>query len=223
MLLFELVGREDDIRLSPDCWAARFCLELTQLPFYSKLLHYNEIASIENGRFTTLPVLQVGDIYYDDATDIAKFVQMRFPEIPIYPPSRKNEVEEWVAKIASLRKPLQKISLLGLSKYVHPDDKEYFRQSHEARLGTTLEEFDAKTKGKRELELLVKDFHPQLKNHEYLGGDRPYFADFLLLGMFLWAKVGCSEDYLPPGDPLQKWFKMVKVFFPSSQGIAKQL
>jgi glutathione S-transferase len=99
-----------------------------------------------------------------------------------------------------------RFTVLDIWRHVHDKDKEYFRQSREKRIGTTLEAFTAdraeRLEGfRRDLAPLRQVFQAQ----PFLGGERPLYADYIVFGAFQWARCVSEFQLLKSDDPVAQW------------------
>ncbi len=53
----------------------------------------------------------------------------------------------------------------------------------------------------------LQPLRQSLKSAPYLAGDRPMYADYIVLGAFLWAKAVIGFPLLAAGDAVQTWLQ----------------
>lgn len=101
---------------------------------------------------------------------------------------------------------IMRIIVLDLFQHLHENDKSYFRESREQRFGTTLEAFAASD------ETTINTFRAGLTplrqvltRQPYLCGDQAYFADYVVLAQFLWARAVSPIHLLATDDPIDDW------------------
>ena len=70
LILYELKNGADQV-MSPFAWRTRLALLKLEIPFASKPLRFGEIAAIEDGSYTTVPVLNHGGTIVQDSWKIA--------------------------------------------------------------------------------------------------------------------------------------------------------
>lgn len=86
-------------------------------------------------------------------------------------------------------------------------DQQYFRETRELRLGTTLE--DARQSRLSQIPMLRKSLEPVrriLKQRPYLCGQGPAFADYIVFGALKWPHLVSSAVLIEPGDPIEDWY-----------------
>jgi glutathione S-transferase len=112
--------------------------------------------------------------------------------------------DEWFAAVIMRR--LSKIYTLDIFNAARAVDRPYYRQSREARFGTTLEAFtagrDAQLPPVREA---LGPLRAQLARTPFLGGDSPTYADFVALGAFHWVASVSTLPLLARDDSLRTW------------------
>ena len=97
---------------------------------------------------------------------------------------------------------------MDLYASVVDEDREYFRQSREKRLGMPLEEAvagrDKRVLGFRKL---LEPLRRRLDEQPFLGGTQPLYADYLAFGPFMWARSVTPFRLLEEKDPVNVWFQ----------------
>jgi glutathione S-transferase len=87
-----------------------------------------------------------------------------------------------------------------------PEDAAYFRTSREARLGKPLEEAAAtRDKAVEGFRRALDPMRLTLKTQSYLGGETPNYADYIVFGVFQWARVVSPFKLLTDNDPVCAW------------------
>src|SRR5437868_2830156 len=71
--LFELVA-DDGTSISPFVWRIKYALGAKKLDYETCGVAFADIPHIEEGRFTTVPVLQDGELYVGDSWTIADYL-----------------------------------------------------------------------------------------------------------------------------------------------------
>src|SRR5437016_14616253 len=81
-----------------------------------------------------------------------------------------------------------------------------FRESREARFGTTLEQYALPSAaGVPLLRDALSPLRAILQRQSYLAGAQPNFADYIVFGSFLWARAVSPVVLLESGDPVFEW------------------
>jgi glutathione S-transferase len=97
--------------------------------------------------------------------------------------------------------------VVDLYQVVDGEDKGYFRQNREARLGSTLENAQAG----RETRLpafhaMLAPLRATLANQPWLGGTEPSYADHVFTSAFMWSDCVSRFPLLPLDGPIADWW-----------------
>lgn len=211
--LYELSGADRSLRFAPHCWKSKLALAHKKLSFNTEPAWFTEKEKFAISEQPLLPVITDGDTVVSDSWAIAEFLEAKYPEGPslFATDEAKAEAEsfhQWAS--STLSKHIPGILILDLYNILADQDKEYFRSSREARLGTTLEEF-ASTPEKhiKGLQAELEFVRGLLATSDYLGGDTPDYRDICLLGTFLWIANCGTTDFLEKDDVVYAWYQRV--------------
>ena len=192
---------------SPFVWRIRFALAHKGLPFESEFLGFRDIPARFAGRFKTVPVIECGDVMMAESWDIAEYLDRAYPEQPLFgSPAELSMVrltDQWFT--AEVMRKLFRIFLLDVHDAAHPLDQPYFRQSRENGFlrGRTLEDFTADRLSR--LPALRESLAPlraHLAKFPFLGGANPNFADYIVIGAFIWVGSVATVPPLQADDAL---------------------
>ena len=85
-------------------------------------------------------------------------------------------------------------------------DKEYFRQTREARLGKTIEELHALRPEKvAAFKAALTPLRLLLTEQPFVCGAKPGYADYIVLGTFQWARMVSAFPILAGEDAVFAW------------------
>ncbi len=209
--LYALAGRDAARHFSPHVWKVEMALAHKGLPYTVKAVGFVEIPDIEGGFSKTVPVIRDGDTLVNDSFDIALHLERAYPDRPTLFGGPGGEamarfVERW--SFLTLHAWIGRAALMDIFHCLKDDDRAYFRTSREARFGKALEETP---KGREET---VADFRKALEplrqtlsHQQFLGGEGPLFADYIVFGALQWMRVVCPMNPLESGDPVANWFE----------------
>lgn len=210
--LYELV-LENGRSASPFVWRIRFALAHKGLACELVPLGFTEIPKMCGGRFKTVPILEHGATAMAESWDIADYLDRTFPDRPkIFSGPAEQAMtrlfDTWLL-MTIVRPFLLPLYLLDIYNAARPEDRPYFRQSREARLGKSLEAITADRAAllpaARE-SLAPLRFH--LATHAFLGGSAPNYADYAALGIFQWAGSFATLPLLAADDTvLRGWIE----------------
>jgi glutathione S-transferase len=221
--LYEL-ALENGRSASPFVWRIRYALKHKGLPFESVYLGFREISACCAGRFKTVPILECGATAMAESWDIAQYLDAAFPTAP---PLFANPAELALVRLMDewftwevLRK-MFRMYLLDVHNAARPEDRPYFRESRETLFlnGKTLEAYTADRV--KYLPRLREAFNPlrsQLKRFPFMGGARPNYADYIVLGAFIWAASVGTVAMLAADDSLRAY---VERGFDLYEGLAR--
>ena len=207
--LYDLAGAEDDRRFSPYCWRAKMALKHKGLAFETVPWRFTEKDVIAAHGSKTVPVLVDGDRAVADSWDIAVYLEEAYGSRPALFEGEANKVlsfffSQWAVK--SVHPPLLRLIMLDLYGILHPKDREYYRESRENRFRMTLEELAADPKrALADFRGALEPVRPVLVQHQFLCGHGPGFTDYILFGVFQWARAVSPTRLLEPDDPIFAW------------------
>ncbi|MYZ47181.1 glutathione S-transferase N-terminal domain-containing protein [Propylenella binzhouense] len=209
--LYDLCGRDRDLRFSPYCWRARFALAHKGVVPETVPTPFGAIREIEGGAFRTVPVLVDNGERIGDSFEIALHLEATRPGAPTLFGSEgivaaARFLEGWA--VAHLHPVIGRIIIMPIHDLIDVADQAYFRQSREARYGVTLEAFTTGADAEREaLARALAPLRHALARHEWLGGPSPLFTDYIVLGSLMWLYTIHGELPLAPDDPVLNWFE----------------
>jgi glutathione S-transferase len=209
MLLYDLAGAEDDRRFSPHCWRAKMALKHKGLEFETVPWRFTEKATIAPHGASTVPVLVDGAQAVADSWAIALYLDEVYPSRPrLFEGTESRALADFFAQWAAkaLHPVLLRVIVLDIFAKLHEKDRAYFRESREKRFGRTLEEHAADPKGSlAAFRGALEPVRPVLVQNAFVSGNGPGFADYVLFGVFQWARVVSPTRLLEPDDPVYAW------------------
>jgi glutathione S-transferase len=209
--LHELV-LENGRSASPYVWRIRYALAHKGMAFESAPLGFTEIPRRFDGRFKTVPVIEMNGTMLAESWDIAEHLDHQFPGTPrlFSGPAEYAMVrlfEAWF--LPEVLRRMFGLYVLDVHNAARAEDRGYFRQSREARINTTLEAFTAER-----VSLLpavreaLNPLRTQLARFIFLGGATPNYADYIALGAFYWVASVSTLPLLERGDDvLRAWLE----------------
>ena len=208
LILYDLAGAEADRRFSPYCWRVRLALAHKGLPVETIPWRFTDkevIAFSEQGR---VPVLLDGGKVLTGSWTIANHLENNADGASLFGGQAglalTRFVESWTDNV--LLPGLVPLILIDVFTHLHEKDRSYFRSSREQRLGMTLEaacaDRDHRVIGFRQS---LEPFRTTLKTQPFVGGEAPNYADYLLLGGFMWARSTSPFKLLSNDDPIALW------------------
>jgi glutathione S-transferase len=207
--LYDLAGAEDDRRFSPYCWRVKMALKHKGLEFETIPWRFTEKEALAFSGQGLVPVLVDGSHSVADSFRIAEYLDEAYPSRPgLFDGAEGHALSLFLSNwaVRTLHPLLSKVVLLDLFACVHDKDKAYFRESREKRFGMPLEQVVADPEGAlAAFRAALEPLRPVLQQYTYFSGKGPGFADYILLGMFMWARSVSPIRLLAQDDPLYAW------------------
>jgi glutathione S-transferase len=206
--LYDLAAAEDDRRFSPYCWRVKMALHHKGLGYETVPCRFTDKDVIAFSNQGLVPVLVDGERVVSDSWVICQYLERTYPETP----SLAECAQAWASALfvklwteRSLQAVLLRILVPDILAHLHPKDRDYFRRSREARLGTTVEALAADRPAYlAQLETVLDPLRATLAAQPFLGGV-PSLADYLVFGAFQWARCISPVQLLKQDDPIHVW------------------
>jgi glutathione S-transferase len=196
--------------VSPYVWRIRYALAHKGLSCETVPLGFTEIAGAFKGRFKTVPVIEHGDCMLAESWDIADHLDPAFPGRPaLFAGSAEHAMvrltDAWFS--AEVVRKMFLIYALDIHDAARPEDRSYFRRTRELRLkGRTLEEAAADRESRLPaLRDALAPLRAHLSRFPFIGGAAPNYADYIVLGAFLWVAGVSTLPMLAHDDTLRAW------------------
>lgn len=208
--LYDLVGEDKSKPFSPHCWKAKMALAHKGLEWDCVPTRFTDIPKIENGGFSTVPLIRHGENLVHDSFEIALYLRNSYPDVggrlfhgegAI---ALSHFIESWTQ--TQLHTWIAGWAMLDIHNMQDTENKKFFREDREKRLGKTLEEIVANREDT--IPELIKILHAMrfmLKKQPFLGGRYPRYADYIVFGAFQWLRVVSGLQMIPKGEPVLEW------------------
>ena len=208
--LYDLAGEDPACRFSPFCWRARLALAHKGLDADAAPWRFTERERLAFSGQGKVPVLVDGGEAVADSWAIACWLEDRYPDRPsLFGGEGGRAVSAFVNAWADgvLHPQVARMVVADIPALLAPADRAYFRESREQRFGMPLDEVSADREER--VQTFRQDvLHPlrvSLKQRQWLGGDSPLYADYIVFGAFQWARVCSPFELLGDGDPVAAW------------------
>ncbi len=214
--MYDLCATEDR-RFSPFCWRTRLAFAHKGVPLETIATPFTAVPEIDPGTKRTVPTIEVDNSLITDSWEIAKWLDTRYPDAPPLIGTGPQEsltyfVQEFVNTTVHLGVVTTVIA--DLHEHLEPADQAYFRKSREARFKKSLEEIQAGREDR--ITDLRRSLHPVralVREHEFLGGDAPCYADYIVFGALQWARVTSDFPVTEPQDEVTIWRNRVAALY----------
>ncbi|WP_227370206.1 glutathione S-transferase N-terminal domain-containing protein [Halomonas sp. M20] len=210
-LLYDLCGIDDELRFSPYCWRVKYALAHKGLAYETRPWHFTEKEALEFSEQGKVPVLVDGETTVVDSYAIFRHLDRSYPDKPLLGAESDEGKAEARARFfkfyseRSLAPGILRIVVMDLFNAVHPNDRDYFRQSREKALGCTLEEMHDPSTGLNMLDQALGPLRGRLEEADFLDGEAPAGADYLVFGHFMWARNVSRVELVSSTDPVHGW------------------
>jgi len=205
----------DDRRPSPFCWRSKFALAHKGLAFEARAVGFTAIPRLYGGGHKTVPILEDDGRVIADSWAIADYLDQAYPDHPLFASPAERALcrftEAWVfSSVAPLLFPMV---VRDIHDHALEQDRAYFRESREQRLGRTLEQASAGRE--QQIDALRASLGPlrlmlTVQGQSFISGDRPGYADYIVVGILLWAASVTTLPLLAHDDPVVEWFERVR-------------
>jgi glutathione S-transferase len=217
MRLYDLAGADPELRFSPYCWRIKLALAHKGLGVKTIAWRFSDTDVIAFSGSKTVPVLIDGDKTIADSQVIAEYLEAAYPNAPslfggVQGYALTQFVRRWCDGV--LHGSLVKILVPDIFRVIDASDREYFRRTREARLGTSIEALAAE-RGEYLPALMaaLATLRAVLKGQKFLGGDTPLYADHIVFGALQWADKTSSTPLLEAGDAVAQWMRAVLDYY----------
>jgi glutathione S-transferase len=206
--LWELGGK-DGRRYSLFSWRTRMALKHKGLDFETRPVCMSDKAAIAFSGGKTVPVIKDGETVVRDSWKIAEHLEDRYPDKPSLfggPIGRgvTQTFNTWADR--ALVPAMLPLAVPDLFARIDPADATFFRAMMEGFLKRTLEEAAARREESlKRLTTVLEPLQATLKRQPYVSGAAPAYADYILLSVLQWARVGSPHDALATDSPLFAW------------------
>lgn len=208
LTLYDLAGAEPSLRFSPHCWKTHMALAHKGLSAQTVPWRFTEKEAIDFSGQKLVPVLVHDTHVVSDSWRIACYLEDTFPERPsLFNGDGGRAVSQFANAWAdtTLVPVLARLLLPAIHGLIHEKDRDYFRASREKRFGR-LEDLPA---GYDEqiaaLRAALLPLRHTLNKQPFLSGDQHAYADYVVFGMFMWARCTSPLPLLAEDDPVYAW------------------
>lgn len=213
--LYDLVGA-NDLRFSPFCARTKAVLRHKNIAYSTTTVRFTEKPKIAFSGQDRVPVIKKddGSVVFDSWT-IACDLEEQQPEPKIFPGLGQKEACRFFNLYVdnTIHPALMPVILREVFEKIEPGDRDYFRQSREARFGATLEDIFAKQEASRpQFQTALADLNAAIAGQDYFFGVFSY-ADICLFGTLTWVTRVSDEPLFDNTSGLQAWWERMNAQF----------
>ncbi len=162
------------------------------------------------GEFTSVPIIEDGGHWIGGSMNIARYLEVSYSGArSLFPNDPKHLyaefVERWVEH--ALHGVIFPMVAWRVWRDLPVSEQDYFRRTREVRLKSTLEA--AFERGRALVPVLrdhLEPFRRLLATRDYLSGEFPAFADYLVFGAMKWHQLMSGTSMLDEQDPVLDWY-----------------
>ncbi|MCM5705410.1 glutathione S-transferase N-terminal domain-containing protein [Larsenimonas salina] len=216
--MYDLAGADARLRFSPFCWRVTLALVHKGLEFERLAWRFTEkdrlaFTGQEPESSRKVPVLLDTDgTAVSDSLAIFDYLDRTYPGAPLIGdgPARGRFmfVRHWSE--TALAPAILKTVAKDLFDLLDPADQPYFRESREARLGCTIEAFQDRDAGLKQLGQALAPVRALLGEAAFIDGERPGGADYLVFSMLMWGQATSRVDLLSEDQVVADWFARLR-------------
>ena len=203
--------------ISPFVWATKFAIRHKGFDLDVVEGGFTGIAERTGGKTERLPAIVDNGRWVLDSWGIVEYLDETYPERPLLIPHESVAVmtktlDAWFWRTAI--GPWMRSYCADYRDVCFEHDKEYITSSREVMLGGKLEDLQAGREDR--LAAISAGLEPLrigLREHRFLGGDEPSYADYRIIGGFLWLASLAQTPPLAQDDPLRDWIERVRDLF----------
>lgn len=207
--LYDLAGSEAERRFSPFCWRTRMALAHKGLAVATVPWRFTEKDKLPTPNAGRVPVIVDDGRVVHDSTAIADYLETRYSDRPpLYGDAAARAltrfVQNWTETV--LQTGIVGFVVLDIWRHIGPEDQTYFRRSREERFGKSLERVvEDRTARLPAFRDSLAPLRRTLERQEFLAGDAPAYADYVVFGAFQWARAISDFELLVGDDPIAAW------------------
>lgn len=204
---YELAAENTEIKFGPFAWRTRMALLHKGLEFESIAWQFRDRNSTAH---KTAPTIYDDGKMVSDSWEIAKYLDAQYPDKPALINGAEGEAHAQL--VSALCNNLvfaacAAMAIYPVSQVIDDESAAYFLETREAKFGKKLSDINADDPeaAKANLAKNLAVFEATLGQSDFLGGDKPTYADYMLFGVLKWVDV---VAYRPVQEDSQvaKWF-----------------
>ncbi|MGE0408792.1 MAG: glutathione S-transferase family protein [Amphiplicatus sp.] len=205
--LYDLRLADPAVRPSPYCWRAKWALLHKGLDFETVPLRFDEKQNYPDPPHVLVPTLDDGGVLISDSARILDYLDETYPEKPLTRTSGERAAVDfyWSWLLADLLPALAPLAMFKVFEAVDPADRAYFREAREKRFGKPLERLADDPALPTRVTAALKMLEGPLAAHEFLGGETPNPADYLVGGFMMWTRIIGAEALFEKPAAVEAW------------------
>ncbi len=211
---YELAAQNTQIKFSPFVWRTRMALLHKGLDFESIAWQFKDRGLFDH---KTVPAIYDDGQMVSDSWEIAKYLDAQYPDKPML--MKDAEAEAHAQLVNAICNNLifataASMAIYPVSQVIDPESASYFVETREAKFGTKLSDINEENKDAALAKLAngLAVFEATLSASDFLGGDKPTYADYTLFGVLKWIDVVAYRP-VDQASNVGKWFDRVSALY----------
>jgi len=203
--------------ISPFVWATKFAVKHKGFELDIVPGGFTGILERTGGQTERLPAIVDDGKWVLDSWGIVEYLDQTYPDRPMLIPHESTAaltkaLDAWFWSTAT--GPWMRCFCADYRDVSLPQDQDYVTTTREVMLGNKLEAIQARREDRLpQISASLEPLRMALREHPFLGGSEPNYADYRIIGSILWlASVG-KTPALADDDPLRSWIERVRDLF----------
>ena len=195
--------------ISPFVWATKYAIAHKGFDMEVIPGGFTGILERTGGHSERLPAIIDDGRWVLDSWGIVEYLDATYPERPMLIPhpgiaTLTRFLDTWFWATAT--GPWMRCYCQDYRDLSQPQDHEYITSSREKMLRMKLEDMQAGRENRLPaISAALEPLRKTLRDSKWLGGDSPNYADFRILGSFLFTASVATTPALAADDPLRDW------------------
>ena len=208
LTLYELDG-DQGRRFSPFCWRAIMALRHLGLDAERVAVKFTEKDKIAFSGQDRVPILRDGETTVCDSWAIADYLERTHAQAPslfggAIGRGGAKFINSWTDSQVHPR--LVRLIVRDVFESVHPDDKAHYKETREARYGTSFDAlYETRDQHLGAFREVLEPVRTALDGQPFLHGESAAYADYVVFGAFQWARCASPYALLETDDPVHAW------------------
>jgi glutathione S-transferase len=213
IVMHDLAAADPDLRFSPYCWSIKFARAHKGLPLETIPWRFTEKEAIAFSGQKLVPVIRDGERVVSDSWAIAEYLEDTRPEPALFGSGAARAhalfIRHWADAV--MVPGIARCIVRDIWEIADPKDRAYFRETREAWLGSSLEQFHAdRDRHAGVFREALTPVRSVLSTQPFLGGASPTYADHIVSGMLMWARCVSRFPLLVENDAVAAWFDRMR-------------
>ena len=203
--------------ISPFVWATKYAVKHKGFDLDIVDGGFTGIMERTGGKTERLPAIVDDGRWVLDSWGIVEYLDQTYPDRPTLIPHESVAVltralDAWFWSTAT--GPWMRSYCADYRNVSLDQDKDYITRTREVMLGGNLEQLQSGREDRLPaISASLEPLRTALRDQPFLGGSEPNYADYRIIGSFLWLASLAQTPALAADDPLRDWIERVRNLF----------